>query len=387
VRNISIIDRYYPPNPAISGEMACDMATHIIQSFPDVKVTAHYVDVSYLGGGSQMRVAGGLSSFRPLYAGRKKMPRLMSSLYEGHKLAANGLKGADLLIALSDPPLLCYWASLLSARKKVPWIYYCMDCYPDVFVAGDLLSRTNPICTYIKRSMSENPPGLLIALGKGQAGLIQSGFDAAIQHVILPCGVHDEEMAVQSPAWKEDDGKIYFGYIGNLGEAHSADFITDFINILDGGKHKLILSVYGSKARETLCAVKGHPAVAIVDSLKREELHYIDVHLVSLLPSWTHVSVPSKAVSAVCAESAIIFNGKRDVDTWQMLGEAGWIVEEFSDRQVRRSVIHSILSEISDSPVLRNKKEAAGIIKKKLLDMYNTSYDSIIGWINDRVCV
>jgi len=59
VRNISIIDRYYPPNPAISGEMACDMATHIIQSFPDVKVTAHYVDVSYLGGGSQMRVAGG----------------------------------------------------------------------------------------------------------------------------------------------------------------------------------------------------------------------------------------------------------------------------------------------------------------------------------------
>src|SRR5688572_10491926 len=130
------------------------------------------------------------------------------------------------------------------------------------------------------------------------------------------------------PAWKTNRDKIYFGYCGNCGSPHSENFIKQVMNEMDPVKHHMILAVYGTKAEQLKQFAKNNPAVTILSSVPRGELHHIDVQLITLINSWTHVAVPSKAVSCICSGSAMFFCGQKESDNWYLLQDAGWQVDD-----------------------------------------------------------
>jgi hypothetical protein len=74
--------------------------------------------------------------------------------------------------------------------------------------------------------------------------------------------------------------------------------------------------------------------------------------LVSLLAKWTHIAVPSKAMSSVCAGGTILFCGSKEADTWALLQEAGWHIEESADID---SQVRLFLSQITLNEVLKKK--------------------------------
>jgi len=388
VRKICLVNRYYPPNPGIAGEEASGLVGYLSKTIPDCKITVIHIDAPYLFEGVSPRYPlGNVVTLKTFLRDSQNIGvRFFRNLIEGYRLIKKAVEDADLIISMTDPPLLNYWAGILCKRNKIPWIYWAVDLYPHAYKAATLANENNLIYRHLKRSFRKHVPSFLIALGDEQSKYLQEHWDRKVPSVVLPCGIQNYVPKSELPYWKKNDNKIYFAYAGNMSEPHDPDFLLDFIGCLDEKKHKCILAMYGSKSQSVLNRVKTHPAVEVIKNMNRDELSHIDVHLVSLLPEWTHVSVPSKAVSAVCAGQAVLFNGSQDSDTWQYFKHAGWIIAESTSKILRKKRIKDILIEASDETLLAEMKKNAISAKKKLLDMETAAYGMISDWIEKHDC-
>ncbi len=376
---VHVINRYYPPYHAVTGESAHELVVWLKRHAPEIDVSVAHVKVPYNEALNPVKPEGRLFQINTVYGKKNKLLRLLSNVVEGFRLVKLASGNCDMLISLTDPPLLNIWAGALCARKKVPWVYWSMDLYPHAFKAAHLVSGQNPLYRILEKSFNAFPPSMLIALGHKQADFLQSNWPHRVPQVVLPCGIHNAVKPGEAPPWKTDD-RLYFAYAGNMGEAHDPDFVIELVKSLDPAKHCCLLAIHGAKARKVLEATRGNPAVKIVPSLTKAELGHVDIHLVSLLDEWKHVCVPSKAVSAVCAGQAIIFHGARDSDTWNMLGSAGWIIDGTSAED-RMLMIREILAQAGNHLVLEQKKCNARSIRCNLLAQKDEALGNLLKWI------
>ncbi len=379
---IGIINRYYAPNPSITAESACAMARALTAVLPEARISVYHIETTYVGGVSDTKPVGQLVPMRPVYSGRRKTLRFLGNCIEGYRLARKAVSENDFVISMTDPPLINYWVGRICRKKFVPWVYWSLDLYPHAFVAAGLVRRSNIVYRLIERSWKQNLPSLLIALGEKQAEFVQSAFRERVPQVILPCGIQNVEPSHILPEWRKNDTRICFSYAGNIGEAHDADFLIDFFGCLDPAKHKAVVSVYGAKSDKVLSAARCNPAVETLRSMSRSDLGYVDVHLVTLLPEWSHICVPSKAVSAVCSGSTLLFHGDEGCDTWQMFRDAGWLIQKDTDRRRRKESIEKSLATISVESI-GEKKMKALVLKKQLLDQESDAYNAVADCIRE----
>src|SRR5690606_23624403 len=100
----------------------------------------------------------------------------------------------------------------------------------------------------------------------------------------------------------------------------------------------------------------------------------IDIHLVTLRTSWTHIAVPSKAVSAVSLGCPILFCGSPESDNWYLLQKAGWFIPEDNIRLETKL----FLQRIHKTDIAR-KKDEAQLVNRQLQDTFLASYKAIAG--------
>lgn len=328
---MTIVNRHYPPNPGITGESAWDLARYLIEQYGQ-EVRIVHIDRTYDGGGAVRQPVGKTYPVRTIYQGKNGLFRLMAGFLDGFFLIRKALKVRHgPLIIMTSPPMLPFWASLL-LRKTSYWLW-SMDLFPEGFAAEGKVRSTNPLYRWVIRQTYRNPPERLLALGPRQAAHILAKYGREIPTTILPCGVlmHQKRDA-DSPAWRTaDDGLIYLGYAGNVGQAHSAEFLKSIIQYLDPARFRLVLALYGTKANEILAEANGREGVIRLTNIPRNQLHNIDIQLVSLLSEWTHIAVPSKAMSAIGSGSPILFCGDPDSDSYVLLQEATFFIDANED--------------------------------------------------------
>lgn len=373
----TILNRNYPPGSGITGNSANELAVYLEQSGIEVHVVT--VGGDYQGGGAMnAKIHGTVHALGHLYNGKNKLLRLFSSLFEGWKMARKAVSiGCGPIICMTDPPLLNYWVSRQAKRRSIPWIYWSMDLYPEAFCAGGLVNDRNPLYRFLKRRLLHAPPNALIALGPNQAELIQGEYSEAIETVILPCGIMQSQETSTFPDWAVSDGKIVIGYAGNIGEAHSDTFIKSVIDAIDPAKHRFVLSAYGSKAQAILEYAQGREGITVVHNVAREHLQLIDVHVVTLLPGWDHVCVPSKAVSAVCEGAAVFICCTKLNDNWALLHKAAWRVDV--DCDLPRVVSEFITKLTSDD--VKKARENALQVSTKLLQLKERAFEEISQYV------
>ncbi|KPA10509.1 colanic acid biosynthesis glycosyl transferase [Candidatus Magnetomorum sp. HK-1] len=381
---IVIVNRYYPPNPAISGQSACEMAQELSNRMHKPKLLIRYVQAPYAGGQSNQAPVGTLGPLSSIYNGKNKMLRFIGNFIEGYRLIRQSLPHADAIISLTDPPMLHFWAGILCHSRKIPWINWALDLYPEAFSAAGIVSKKNLIYQGFQRSIKSFSPDFIIALGEQQASYLKAKFQKDIPTAILPCGIYKSTKASSIPEWKSN-GKHVFAYAGNMGEAHDPEFLIQLIQRLDPQKHVCLLSLYGIKAPQVLTVIKDHPAVRVLDHIPQEYLPHIDVHLVSLLPEWTHVCVPSKAVSAICAGRAIAFQGESHADTWQMFQNAGFHISHSQFPQKMGDDLSSMLNLMDKSEILHEKFQEANNHRNNLLRIRNNAYESIVAFLEKKI--
>ena len=327
-KTLIIINRHYPPNPGITGESAWDLAKYLIEKH-GIKVHIINVNSSDDGGGELRQPVGVIHSLSSVYAGKNKFLRQISGFLEGYLLIQKAKKINDTapIICMTSPPLLPFWASMFLRQRN--WALWSMDLFPEAFVAIGMVTEKNIVYRWILEKTYQNPPQKLIALGRKQAAVLQEKYKMQMNPIILPCGViFHQTYEKESPSWRKADEKIYFGYCGNLNDAHNEGFLIEFIKAFNPEKHHLILALYGKKAKKMIDFAQNRAGITILPNVPRSQLNFIDVHLVSLLAKYTHLMIPSKAVSAVAAGGAILFCGSQESDNWDMLQEAAWLINE-----------------------------------------------------------
>ena len=363
---LCVVNRNYPPDQGPTGEEAAQLISWL-RAYGQFEISV--VSVS-----KEESLAAHLR-VRRRYNGKNKFRRLISSILEGLELVIKSKRlNADTYIILTDPPFLNLWASIF-LRKKI-WLLWVMDIYPDAFVANQLVSRKNIFFRIYRWILKRYPPNQLICLGEQQAEFLKEIYFPGIATHILPAGVKSEldEMthSGNQPIWYQEN-YTYWGYIGSVGEAHDADFLIALIRSLDPASSRFVLSCSGVKSTHLKDAVRDLEAVVFLDRIPDKEMKLIDIQVVSLLHPWTHICVPSKALSALCFGSAVVFHGRQDSDTWQYVQEAGWLVET-------KSGIVTFIEGLSESE-LKKKKSKTDESVRKLREVKKRAYHSIASFL------
>jgi hypothetical protein len=359
-----ILNRNYPPNAGITGYSASELAEYLHQHGIEVHLVT--VGGNYQGGvASQSSIQPAkLHHVRNLYDGKNKILRLMASLLEGWSMSRRAVSlGISPLITLTDPPLLNYWVARMCRKRRIPWIYWAMDLYPEAFVAAGLAKTDGFLYRYFKSELQKSMPAHLIALGAQQAEYIQKNASRPLSFSILPCGVDQIERPAVRPDWLPTGDKIIFCYIGNLGQAHDPRFVEAVIAALDPARHHFILAVYGIHASRLLKYAADFNHVTILNAVDRKELGFIDIHLASLEPVWDHLCVPSKAVSAVCAGSCLLLCASELGDNWHLLQDASWRAEPGDDMPAE---VARIVASLTPDAVARKRAKALGCCQNLL---------------------
>ncbi len=353
--------------------LANQMAGYLVKG-SNAEVTILCMDTDADGNTASMEIFGNVIRLKQRFRGNTKIGKLLNMLIDGYMLVKKSKKTpSDLVICTSSPPLLPMWASMLLARKK-KWAFWSLDLFPEGFVSANTLRKTNLIYRFLLKKTYKNPPDLLIALGEEQAKHIQQHYSAKVPVLILPAGVslEEEKVAVEDekPTWY-NAGVINLGYFGNIGQAHNPDFIKQMIEVSAYLGFQFIFSAYGIHAEEMKKFARKFKHVVILENgIPQEHLKYIDVHLVTLRSSWTHVAVPSKAVTAISLGCPIIFCGNERSDNWQMFKVAAWFIPE--NGQMKSEIEH-LLSGINHEQI-RSKaaltKDIVTKLKQQVLDTY-----------------
>ncbi|MPR35412.1 hypothetical protein [Salmonirosea aquatica] len=376
---VVLISKYFVPDRSVDAVSVSHLISALIARDPHIEIHIVTTNHNYKNEPEKVKAATSLETLfkvhrvNSLYGGNNKYLLLIGAVTDGLRLV---LKARRLqipnVISLTNPPLITFWCAMLLRRRN--WLYWTFDLYPDALKASHILSGKSLFYRLIESFVYNAPPSTLISLGKKQYAYLTDKYEKEVPWICLPCGILPENSQTnkEPPDWFVQ-GKYYVGYLGNIGKAHSKDFIIEFVKnfpALEG--YTLVLAVYGEHRLEIENFVKksNFDNVVLVGKVERQHLHLIDIHLVSLLEEWTHISVPSKAVSAVCVGSALIFYGSRHSDTWDMFKECSFFVDRTTD-------LASLLSSILPREV-EEKKSKARKIAMHLIHQQESAYDQIL---------
>lgn len=378
-KNVVIVTKYYYPDTSIDAISVLQMVKEFRERDKELNIHIVTTDNIYKGEkkidlGNQNENIHRIKSF---YNGKNGFLLLLSSLLDGYRLISKAKKISIInIVSLTNPPFITLWCSLL--LRKFKWYYWAFDIYPDALVASKILSRKNLLYKLINYYTYKNVPYAIISLGEKQYDFLREKFQKDVIHTVLPCGLLKSEDELNSndiPEWYDADRAI-IGYIGNIGRGHSVDFVKDAINSMEveliSKRYKLVLAIYGNHKEEIEEYVrkKKKSNISIVPKIERKYLKLVDIHLVSLLEEWTHISVPSKAISAALAGGMIIFNGSSEADTWNTL-------KDCSERIGDNDSLEELLLSLSETKIVERKKNTSNITEA-LIKVEQNAYDFLL---------
>jgi hypothetical protein len=370
MKKITFLTRHYPPNRNINGILVCELVDYL-QSEHDIECQIVYIDGQAPGNSAYIEPKGTLFGLKP----RSLKSNALTTFSDNYRLIkkVNQLE-SDLVVVTTSPPLLPLFTNWF-LKKNTPWMLWSFDLFPEGFMASNKVSEDNGIYKLIKKWTYKKSPDYLLALGDEQANHLKKEYKKDIETLILPAGVKFNSLGSNrdpknQPEWYNAN-QITIGYFGNIGDAHNEDFLINAIELSKEYGFQFVLACYGRHAEKVLGIAKQFEHVKIQENgLPEEHLPFIDVHLVSLRTKWTHVAVPSKAVTAISKARPILFCGNEKSDNWCMFQTAGWLIKENEDLLDQ---LHRAFQDFTKENIEDKSNEAQKIfvnLTRKVKDTY-----------------
>lgn len=329
---IIFVNRFYYPDLSATSQLTTDLAEYLVSKGLDVHVVtsrALYNQSSEKLSANDTHNGVIIHRSYSFSLGRNKIVSRIAEyllFYVGAiKILTKILNANDRLVIETDPPLFSVPASFLSQYKKALQVNWIQDIFPEI-VQVDLHS---PLATWffgflkifrdrsyinsamnvvLSDSMAENVRPQ--AIGPDKVKKIDNWSDGK---QIVP--IADEHNEVRKKLGLM--GKFVVGYSGNMGHMHDFNTLIEAIKyssqqrimylFIGGGKRKSELQ--RRLATETTCDY------LFLDSVNRELLSQylacIDFHLVTLLPQFEGLAVPSKFYGVLAAGKPVIYIGSK----------------------------------------------------------------------------
>jgi glycosyltransferase involved in cell wall biosynthesis len=242
----------------------------------------------------------------------------------------------SVLVAKTDPPLLCVPAAAAAVLKRSLLVNWFQDVFPEIAARLGVMSDTGLAYRAISaaRNFSLRFAGAHVVLGEVMAQRIADlGVDRAKIRVIGNWAVGQGSLAARGASLREEWGlgeRFVVAYSGNLGRVHDVATMLEAAALLAKDPRILFLFIgSGAKQRELQEAVceRGLRNVMFkpyqpVERLE-QSLAVADVHLVTLLPDLEGLVVPSKVYGALAAGRPVLFVGSARGEVARIIARAG----------------------------------------------------------------
>lgn len=356
--HVLILNQTFHPDTAATAQLMWDLADHLDQAGHEVdvvtsrvfygtdrlhdrgeekmgqRVRVHRVSGTRFGKRSRLGIVARLSDF--------------GSFYVAAAMKLWALPTPDVILALTSPPMIASLAVgfklyCQALGKKAPRVvYHVMDLYPDAAEAAGTLRFAAPVARMTAWTV-RHADGV-IALGRDMKERLLlrygAGVDAGRIHVVAPWA--DDRclhaLAKSANPLARELGlvdRFTLVYSGNFGLAHDADTFAQAIEQTRDAGDLCWLFIGAGKRFDELCTLAAERRWPHFRSLPprgrdvlNESLNLADVHLVSQLPAFTGVVVPSKLFGIMAIARPTVFVGPADAECARILAEedAGLVV-------------------------------------------------------------
>jgi len=347
---ILLINQFYPPDVAPTGQVLHDLASVLVERGHEVHVACSRR--SYDGGRSHpvRENMGGVQVHRlpALGFGRSGFLGAVSDYASFHALLAAKMLAIrprpDLVLALTTPPYVGLTAGVCGRWRGTTQAHWVMDVYPDVMAAHELMHLQGlayQLLSWLTRRQLRGAQ-LVLTLGPFMARRLESYTSGRPRVEWVP--LWGEDATAPDPdgvdklrrerGWSPTE--LVLMYSGNMGLGHRfGEFLAAAAHLGPGGP--VWAYVGGGKRREEIesfAAEHGGARIQLLPYVSRERLTMslsaADVHLVSLSRSWQGLIAPSKIQGIFSIGRPAIFVGSREneVAAWIEESGGGWVVDE-----------------------------------------------------------
>jgi colanic acid biosynthesis glycosyl transferase WcaI len=324
--NVVVLNQFFPPDLAPTGQMAADLAEDLVLAGHQVTVVASRG--SYLGrerlpdrssrrGVDVHRVAATSLGKRTL--AHRALD--YASFYASAGLALSRMNPPAVVIAMTTPPLIAA-AGLAAKRKGSKLVCWVQDLYPEIAVAFGALREGSPST----RAMAALSRKVMAA----SASVVVLG--EAMKEKAIQAGAAPDRVAV-IPNWADGDvirpvphesnplrddlargARFVVLYSGNIGRAHDVTTLVQAAKLLATRLDiAFVFQGDGAKRAELVLATRGLPNVRFAPYQPREKLSEslsaADLHLITLAPNVLGLLEPSKLYGVMAAGRPSVYVG------------------------------------------------------------------------------
>jgi glycosyltransferase involved in cell wall biosynthesis len=326
---VVFVNRFFHPDLAPTGMHAADVAFDLAAAGREVHaVTSRLAYDGDSPGYAAEETVRGVRVHRVWTTrfGRGSLPgRVLdyASFYFSAFLALARLLGqGDIVVAKTDPPLISVvatFAAWLRGAKLVNWL---QDVFPETAARSGMALLQGPLGAIprVKRDWSVRRAVVNVVLGERMAAEVGRLVPGARLRVVANWadGAAIQPMAPEASALRREwglEGKFVVGYAGNLGRVHDCDTLLAAARLL-AEEPEVVFSFTGGGHHFARLREAGLPNLHlrgyVPEARLGESLAACDVHLVTLLPAFEGLIVPSKFFSVAAAGRAAIFVGDPD---------------------------------------------------------------------------
>ncbi|WP_063634564.1 glycosyltransferase family 4 protein [Azospirillum humicireducens] len=252
----------------------------------------------------------------------------------------------DVVVTMTDPPMLALAGPILAARHGAATVHWCQDLYPDLL----------PV-------LGVRMPGMVHRLAvKGMSralrrhdGVIAIG--RCMRDRIAAMGVKEERLCLL-PNWpdpairplpkagsafrrslgaREVESRFVVSYSGTLGLSHPMDGVLEAAARLQDSDPNILFLLTGEG--RGFAAVEGKARSRGLRNLRRmpwqpaerlaESLSAADLHLVTMHPAAEGLLVPSKLAGVQAAGRPCLFLGPRESEAATRVAGCGLVIDPF----------------------------------------------------------
>ncbi len=359
---ILFMNRVYPPVSGATGRVLRDLAESFARE-------GWHVTVVSSGAEAGEERKNGVRIIR--VKGPERPIGIMAYMLIWLKMfiIAMRLKRLDVLVSMSDPPLVVVAGSIVSRFKKSRHINWCHDLYPEIMPALGMKVPNALMDVFISlRRRAMKRCDNVIVNGRCMAKYLAVDDEGADNISMIPnwpdieltdperivdgdemCTPPDPKVSRPFDKLLKTDKKFRVLYAGNLGRAHPFETILDAAEILQNKQSDIEIVFVGGgfryddlvadRAKRTLDNIRLLPFQPA--SKLREIMESGDVHLVTLKDDAAGFMVPSKLYSGLAVARPCILIGPLESETAKVIRdfEAGFVVSEGDGESLAAAIL------------------------------------------------
>jgi colanic acid biosynthesis glycosyl transferase WcaI len=339
---ILLLNQFYPPDVAATGQLLADLAKELIYRGNEVHVICSRGSYSENNKKyPQYKLADGVHVHRvsAFNFGREKIVGQLAdylSFYILALLKTFCLPRPDICLSLTTPPYTGLIAVLLKKIRQTPFVLWVMDVYPEVAVAYGAIKKnglTNCLCAKLSRLLYRRASHI-ISLGEVMTNrLIEAG--TAKEKIVTAHNwavgeqYYSQQCSVQSLRQRWNlNGEVVLMYSGNLGLGHDLTAVLEAARTVQNEEALRILIIGKGKGRRPLEKLSRQlelNCVEFCDPVPIEQLWQTltiaDIHIVTQKPGTEGLIVPSKLYGILATGRPVLFVGPQHCEAALMVSK------------------------------------------------------------------